>query len=463
MYDQLTFETREDDLRLRGCWENVLKKVSALMAPKMAERFLHRIRPAELRDGVAILEVPNSFNVEWIRSRCLSDLQRAISEELGETVLVELRINATARRPEVTAITELRAQPVVVERSARCSFEPGDRYRFDNFVTGQSNRLAFAGAKAVASDPGKKYNPLFIYGPSGLGKTHLLHSIAREVLQRDPNFPVVYISAQQFAEELISSLQQGKIEPFRRAQRSVGIWLVDDIQFIAGKDRTQEELFYTFNHLHQTGKQIVLCSDRPPRELHLMDERLRSRFESGLVADIQWPDTETRSAILLNKAHEEGVPLTTQVALYLAEHVPGNIRNLEGAMTKLAVQSSLNNHEISMDLAQEMVELHYSKAALARPSFTQILDVVSKFYRIPVEDIRGTSRKAPIALARHVAVYLTREVTQGSWKHIGHQFGDRDHTSMMHAYEKISKMAGGDRDFANVVRSLLRNLNPDGQ
>ncbi|MCC6686641.1 MAG: chromosomal replication initiator protein DnaA [Fimbriimonadaceae bacterium] len=433
------------------------------MAPKMAERFLHRIRPAELRDGVAILEVPNSFNVEWIRSRCLSDLQRAISEELGETVLVELRINATARRPEVTAITELRAQPVVVERSARCSFEPGDRYRFDNFVTGQSNRLAFAGAKAVASDPGKKYNPLFIYGPSGLGKTHLLHSIAREVLQRDPNFPVVYISAQQFAEELISSLQQGKIEPFRRAQRSVGIWLVDDIQFIAGKDRTQEELFYTFNHLHQTGKQIVLCSDRPPRELHLMDERLRSRFESGLVADIQWPDTETRSAILLNKAHEEGVPLTTQVALYLAEHVPGNIRNLEGAMTKLAVQSSLNNHEISMDLAQEMVELHYSKAALARPSFTQILDVVSKFYRIPVEDIRGTSRKAPIALARHVAVYLTREVTQGSWKHIGHQFGDRDHTSMMHAYEKISKMAGGDRDFANVVRSLLRNLNPDGQ
>lgn len=462
MYDQLTFETREEDLRLRGCWEDVLSRVTPLMAPKMAERFLNRIRPAGLHDGVAVLEVPNSFNGEWIRSRCLSDLQEAISEELGETVLVELRVNASARRPEVTANAELKSQPVVVERTAS-SFNPSDKYRFDNFVTGQSNRLAFAGAKAVSAEPGKKYNPLFIYGPSGLGKTHLLHSIAREILLRDPSFPVVYISAQQFAEELISSLQQGKIEPFRRAQRNVGIWLVDDIQFIAGKDRTQEELFYTFNHLHQTGKQIVLCSDRPPRELHLMDERLRSRFESGLVADIQWPDTETRSAILLSKAQEEGVPLTTQVALYLAEHVPGNIRNLEGAMTKLAVQSSLNDHEIGMDLAREMVELHYSQAALAKPSFTQILDVVSRFYRIPVEEIRGTSRKAPIALARHVAVYLTREVTQGSWKHIGHQFGDRDHTSMMHAYEKISKMAGDNRDFANVVRSLLRNLNPDGQ
>lgn len=462
MYDQLTFETREDDLRLRGCWENVLRRVSAMMPAKMAERFLERVRPAGLNDGVAVLEVPNSFNGEWIRNRCLSDIQEAISDELGETVLVELRINANARRTDNKVISEIKAQPVVVERATN-SFEPAEKYRFDNFVMGQSNRLAFAGAKAVSAEPGRKYNPLFIYGPSGLGKTHLLHAIAREVLLRDPSFPVVYISAQQFAEELISSLQQGKIEPFRRAQRNVGIWLVDDIQFVAGKDRTQEEIFYTFNHLYQTSKQIVLCSDRPPRELHLMDERLRSRFESGLVADIQWPDTETRSAILLSKAEQERVPLTTQIAMYLAEHVPGNIRNLEGAMTKLAVQSSLNGGEISLELAQEMVELHYSQAALAKPSFTQILDVVSKFYRIPVEEIRGTSRKAPIALARHVAVYLTREVTQGSWKHIGHQFGDRDHTSMMHAYEKISKMAVDSRDFANVVRSLLRNLNPDGQ
>lgn len=461
MYDQFTFETREEDLRLRASWDRILDKVTGLVPPKMADRFLKTIQPDELRDGVAVLEVPSSFNSEWLRSRCLSELQEAISEELGETVLVELRVNLTPRKPEAPGQAAVRIQPAVVDRST--GFRPSERYRFENYVTGQSNRLAVAGAKAVASDPGKKYNPLFIYGPSGLGKTHLLHAIAREILKRDPNFPVVYLSAQQFAEEFVASLQQGKIDQFRRAQRSVGIWLVDDIQFVAGKDRTQEEIFYTFNHMHQSGRQIVLCSDRPPRELHLMDERLRSRFESGLVADIHWPDTETRCAILLSKAQEESLPMPHAVAMYLAEHVPGNIRNLEGAMTKLAVQTSLMGGEISLELAQEMVELHYSSAALAKPSLTQILDVVSKFYRIPVEDIRGTSRKAPIALARHVAVYLTREVTQGSWKHIGHQFGDRDHTSMMHAYEKISKMAGGDRDFANVVRSLLRNLNPDGQ
>lgn len=459
MFDQLTFEDREDDVRLRAGWPRVHQIVSDQLPEKMVERFLTTLAPVSFRDGVVVLETNNSFNADWLKNKCLSHFQEALAEELGEPVLVQIVVNPVARKPEPMAAVAAKVQPVIVDRSGH--FEPNDKFRFDTYVTGQSNRLAVAGAKAVSIDPGKKYNPLFIYGPSGLGKTHLLHAIAAEFIKRNPRERVVYVSAQQFAEELIFALQQGKVDQFRRSQRNVGIWLLDDIQFIAKKDRTQEEIFYIFNQLHQTGKQIVICSDRPPRDLSLFDERLRSRFESGLVADIQWPDTETRSAILLSKAVQVGVPMPPEVALYLAEHVPGNIRNLEGAMTKLAVEASLMGTEISLEQAQEMVDLHYASAALAKPSFTQILDVVSKFYRIPVEDIRGTSRKAPIAMARHVAVYLTREVTGGSWKHIGHQFGDRDHTSMMHAYDKISKMADTDRDFANVVRSLLRNLNPD--
>ncbi len=328
MYDQLTFDDREDDLRLRAVWDRVLDRIAETVPPKMAERFLHTIQPGELRDGVAVLEVPSSFNGEWLRSRLLSPIQESLSAELGETVLVELRVNAAPRKIENPVPTALRIQPPVVERSGY--FTPSDKYRFDNYVTGQSNRLAVAGAKAIANDPGKKYNPLFIYGPSGLGKTHLLHAIAAEIQRRDPSCPVVYISAQQFAEEFVASLQQGKIDQFRRAQRNVGVWLVDDIQFVAGKDRTQEEIFYTFNHLHQTSKQIVLCSDRPPRELHLMDERLRSRFESGLVADIQWPDTETRCAILLSKAEQGRSPFRMRWRCTLPSMCPATSATLRG-------------------------------------------------------------------------------------------------------------------------------------
>jgi len=313
----------------------------------------------------------------------------------------------------------------------------------------------------VANEPGTKYNPLFIYGASGLGKTHLLHSIARQILDANPRTPLVYVSAQQFAEEFVNALQNGKIDQFRRAQRAVAVWLVDDIQFVVGKDKTQEEIFHTFNYLHSLGKQIVLSSDRAPKDLYLMDERLRSRFESGLVADIQMPDTETRCAILLTKAGQERIELEHSIAMFLAENVPGNIRRLEGALTKLAAQASVEGVPVSLGLAQTMVEQYYRAGLLAKPGFTQIVDAVGKHYRIPADDIRGISRKAPIVHARHVAVFITREITGDSWKHIGGLFGDRDHTSMMHGYTKISEMMHQDKDLRASVKMLIRNLYPD--
>jgi len=302
---------------------------------------------------------------------------------------------------------------------------------------------------------------LFIYGQSGLGKTHLMHAIAKEVLARNPKYPLVYVSAQQFAEEFVNALQNNRVEQFRRAQRNVGMWLVDDIQFIAGKDKTQEEVFHTFNHLHSLGKQIVICSDRPPRDLHLMDERLRSRFEAGLVADVQMPDTETRCAILQSKAQHDSVSLGYEVAMYLAENVPGNIRVLEGALTRLAVQASLEERGLELDLAETMVEQYY-RGTLAKPDFRKIVEAVGKLYNISPDEIRGTSRKAPIVHARHVAVFVTREITGDSWKHIGSLFGDRDHTSMMHGYQKIHEMMHQDKDLRVTVKSLMRDLYPEG-
>lgn len=462
MFDQLTIDDREEDVRLRAVWTQVIEEVSLLVPPKMAERFLQSLAPSSFKHGQVTLETPSSFNSEWIRNRCLSDLQQSLTDHLGEPIVVNVVVSAKPRTLSTPSTASVRvATQTLVDRPTQGGFIPSPKYRFDTFIQGPSNRLALAGARAVAREPGSKFNPLFIYGPSGLGKTHLLHAIANELRISDPKSQVAYLTAAQFTEDFVQAMQANRIDHFRRAQRNVHVWLVDDIQFIAGKDRTQEEIFYIFNALQQTGRQIVLCSDRPPRELYLMDERLRSRFESGLVADIQSPDTETRCAILQSKAEQEGVPLPLELAMYLAENVSGNVRVLEGALIKIIAQSSVSGREIELELIREIVEQHYSTPIRSRPTVPQILDLVSKHFNIPVEDIRGESRKAPIVNARHVAVFLTREVTGDSWKHIGGQFGKRDHTSMMHAYQKVSEMIAHDREFANRVKALRRNLQGD--
>jgi len=454
--DQYSLEDSDHQIRLRGAWEQVLRRFQPEITPAWYERFLRPLRPVGLEEGVATMAAPGRFVYEWVRERYARQLEEALSDELGEPI--KLKLVAESRERAAAPVPQA---AVAVTKEEASKFRPIERYSFDSFVVGQSNRLAFAGAKAVASEPGVKYNPLFIYGASGLGKTHLLHSIAREILKQDSRFPLVYVSAQQFAEQFVHALQNNRIEQFRRAQRNVGVWLVDDIQFIAGKDKTQEEIFHTFNYLHSLGKQIVLSSDRPPRDLFLMDERLRSRFEAGLVADIQPPDTETRSAILLSKARHEEIDIGTEIAMYLAENVPGNIRILEGALTKLAVQASVESVPITIDLATLLVEQYYRTGTIAKPGFPQILDSVSKHFKIPVDEIRGYSRKAPIVHARHIAVYITREITGDSWKHIGSLFGDRDHTSMMHGYQKISEMMVRDRELRSSVKMLIRNLYPE--
>lgn len=459
MNSQYSFEDRPEIIRLKTAWDVVLRRLATEVQPAWLERYLRPLVPQGFAHGKVTLGAPGRFVCDWVKGRYQAKLDELLSDELGETVTVD--VLAGPREKHTTSSTMPASTTTGPVFQTETKFRPNEKYTFDAFVVGQSNRMAVAGAKAVASDPGKRFNPLFIYGQSGLGKTHLLHSIARELLDRDPNFSVVYVTAQQFAEEFIRSLQSGTLDQFRRRSRNVGMWLVDDIQFIAGKDKTAEEIFHTFNNLHSLGKQIVLCSDRPPRDLYLMDERLRSRFESGLVADIQMPDTETRCAILLNKAERDLIELPHDIAMYLAENVPGNIRVLEGALTKLAVQASLQDMAISLDLTAEMVEAYYRAGTLAKPSVDQIVNEVGKHYKIASQEIQGVSRKAPIVHARHIAVFITREITGDSWKHIGSMFGDRDHTSMMHGYQKVALMMRQDKDLRATVKMLMRNLYPE--
>lgn len=457
MIDQLVL-TDPDTADLSFAWEQALRRIKTQVAPGAYDRFIKPLKPKHVVNGAVVFCTPGNFVRDWVSTKFRSQLENILSDELGTLVTVAFE---TGPRSKAESDDQPRGpikSTAPVPEIAR--FKPNERYSFGSFVCGQSNRLAYAGAKAVASQPGGKYNPLFIYGDSGLGKTHLLHAIAREILDEDPTYPVAYVTAQQFAEDFVQALQTNRIEQFRRQQRNVGVWLVDDIQFIAGRDKTQEELFHTFNYLHSLGKQIVLIADRPPRDLQLMDERLRSRFEAGLVADIQLPDTETRCAILLSKAEQDGVDLPMDVAMYLAENVQGNIRILEGALIRLGAQASITAGTICMDTAKNLVEQHYRTGVLAKPTFGQIVNTVSKFYDIPVDQIKGARRNAPIVLARHVAVWVTRELTGDSWKHIGSLFGDRDHTSMMHGYQKINELIHSDRTLRSQVKTIVRTLQP---
>lgn len=460
MSDQFSLDDDVDRVLLKEAWEKVLDRLRDDVPATIMEKFLAPLKPHSVENDVVTVLAPGKFVHEWVNDKYAGRLQAELSLAFERPVRLDMRMNLR-EKPTTRPFANSAAVTSVTTISDKAKFRPNPKFTFDDFVTGQSNRLAVAGARAVASDPGVKYNPLFIYGASGLGKTHLLHAVANAILEREPSFPVMYVTAQSFAEDFVSALQNNRIDAFRRAQRGVEVWLLDDLQFLAGKDKTQEEIFHTFNYLQGLGKQIVMCADRSPRDLMLMDERLRSRLESGLVADVQMPDTETRCAIIQKKAERDKVEIKHETAMFLAASVPGNIRVLEGALTKLAAQASLEGVPISVHFAQPLVERYYESMAPPKPSFDQIVDMVGKHYKIESTEIKGLSRKAPIAHARHVAVYVTREILGDSWKHIGALFGNRDHTSMMHGYKKIREMMNRDKELNQSVKILMRDLYPE--
>jgi chromosomal replication initiator protein len=340
--------------------------------------------------------------------------------------------------------------------------DPGDfpqgilnqKYTFDTFVIGSGNRFAHAASLAVAEAPAKAYNPLFIYGGVGLGKTHLMHAIGHYVLDHNPQAKVVYLSSEKFTNEFINSIRDNKAENFRNKYRNVDILLIDDIQFLAGKESTQEEFFHTFNALHEESKQIIISSDRPPREIPTLEDRLRSRFEWGLITDITPPDLETRIAILRKKARAEGLDIPNEVMLYIANQIDTNIRELEGALIRVVAYSSLINKDINANLAAEALK---DIIPSSKPKVITILDIqktVGELFSIKLEDFKAKKRTKSLAFPRQIAMYLSRELTDYSLPKIGEEFGGRDHTTVIHAHEKISKLLQTDAQLQRQMKEL---------
>jgi chromosomal replication initiator protein len=332
------------------------------------------------------------------------------------------------------------------------------RYVFDEFVVGNSNRLAHAASLAVSESPAKAYNPLFIYGGVGLGKTHLMHAIGHYILSQNKNAKVYYVSSEKFTNELINSIRDDKNEEFRNKYRTVDVLLVDDIQFIAGKERTQEEFFHTFNALHEANKQIIVSSDRPPKEIPTLEDRLRSRFEWGLITDIQPPDFETRIAILKKKSERDKVDIPSEVFEFIATKIKSNIRELEGALNRVIAYSTLTKREVDISLVNEALKDIFSSTHMRKIDVDLIKSIVAEYFNIKFEDFESKKRTRQIAYPRQIAMYISRELTDLSLPKIGEEFGGRDHTTVIHAYEKISSEIHESYEFKNKIEGIIKEI-----
>ena len=332
------------------------------------------------------------------------------------------------------------------------------KYTFEKFVVGTSNQFAHAAAKGAADSPGKSYNPLFLYGGTGLGKTHLMHAIGHSIKEHNKHLSVAYVTSEKFMNELINAIRFDKTEAFRAKYRSIDVLLMDDIQFFAGKERTQTEFFHTFNTLHNDQKQIVLTSDCPPREIPTLEERLHSRFEWGLIADIEPPDLETKVAILKRKADMDGIDLTDEIAIFIASKIKSNVRELEGSLLRLVAIASLRGVPISKMVAQEAMKSIIESERAEGLTMERIARTVAAHYQMSVEELKSKNNSRAVAMPRQVAMYLCKRLTRHSYPEIGREFGGKHHTTVMHSFEKIENLTRADRVFHNTVSSLIDSL-----
>ena len=437
-------------------WAKSLEAIRAETEHQSYKTWFEPTRAVELTDDALKIEVPNRFFADWLEEHYLGLIQRALRDAAGRDVQPAFQISH--RRPdEYEPVSARRPQPTQQQLAPASETQLNPRYTFESFVVGSSNRFAQAAGMAVAEAPGTTYNPLFIYGGVGLGKTHLMQAIGHYVRQQRPGASVYYVSSETFMNELITAIQRGTTLGFRDKYRSRDVLLIDDVQFLAGKESTQEEFFHTFNALYLAHKQIVLTSDRPPKQISTLEERLASRFESGLVTDIQSPDLETRIAILHRKEEMDGISIPNDVVHLIANSVTSNIRELEGSLVRLLAFSSLTGSEITVDLAKEVLS-----EFLGRPrgpvSVARIQQAVAEAYGVPVEKMKARGRSSQIALARQVAMYFARELTPLSLAQIGEHFGGRDHTTVLHAHRKISREALKSGQIQRDVENLKRMI-----
>lgn len=442
---------------INSLWSNLIPALEKSLNKPVYEALISSTKPLSLNDDKFEIAVPNELVKDWLSKHCITLLEQELRQLSSNITKVEF----------VVGPRDLFSTPLLETSSfgsEEKSISPAlrylnPRYTFNNFVVGHGNRFAHAAALAVAEAPARAYNPLFLYGGVGLGKTHLMQAIGHHVANNNPHSNILYITSEVFTNDLIDSIKNDKVVQFRNKYRNIDVLLVDDVQFIAGKERTQEEFFHTFNTLYEATKQIVVSSDRPPKEIPTLEERLRSRFEWGLTADIQSPDFETRIAILKKKAEISELSVSDDILSYIASKIVSNIRELEGALIRVVAYASLTNADISFSLVDHVLkDLLDPKKDKISISVDLIKKVVAEYYSVRIDDMSAKIRTKEIAIARQVAMYLSREFTGGSLPKIGDDFGGRDHTTVLHAYEKIKRILKTDYIIQEAVKNLTAKL-----
>ena len=439
-------------------WNASLANIEKKISKPSFDTWLKSTKAHSLQGDLLVITAPNEFARDWLEERYSQLISGILYEITGEELSVKFIIPQNQKDEDADLLMSAKKAKKEDDQHEFPANILNPKYLFDTFVIGSGNRFAHAASLAVAEAPAKAYNPLFIYGGVGLGKTHLMHAIGHYVLEHKPNAKVVYLSSEKFTNEFINSIRDNKAVEFRNKYRNVDVLLIDDIQFLAGKESTQEEFFHTFNTLHEESKQIVISSDRPPREIPTLEDRLRSRFEWGLITDITPPDLETRIAILRKKARAEGLDIPNEVMLYIANQIDTNIRELEGALIRVVAYSSLINKDINADLASEALK---DIIPSSKPKVITILEIqrtVGEHFSVKLEDFKAKKRTKSVAYPRQIAMYLSRELTDYSLPKIGEEFGGRDHTTVIHAHEKISRLLQSDLQLQRQVKEINESL-----
>ncbi|MBO6303659.1 MAG: chromosomal replication initiator protein DnaA [Selenomonadaceae bacterium] len=462
-----------DEKEQNALFEKILAKMKENLSESATKQWISPLKIKSVTDEKIEFAAPNKLIKEWINDKYIKLLEFAVSEvtqnNLNIIVTAEKSSDEKSKEKETVTVGELFASdaPTI---SSHTGIEwpepisPGDpstlidRYTFETFVTGKSNQLAHAAAVAVAQKPGEAYNPFFMYGGVGLGKTHLMHAIGHRILENDPKKRVLYVSGEKFTNEMINSIRDKSQEVFRMKYRTVDVLMVDDIQFISGKEGTQEEFFHTFNTLKDANKQIIISSDKPPKELARLEERLRSRFEWGLIADVQPPDLEMRVAILQKKAEAENMEVDNEVLLYIASRIDTNIRELEGALTRAVAYASLKNQKISKELVQESLKNIFNGMDKRTITLDMIENVIVNHFNVSKEDLKSKKRSKEVTFPRQIAMYLSRDLAKATLPQIGSYFGGRDHTTVMHACEKIDAEKKKDTKLDTIIKELTEKL-----
>ena len=445
-------------------WNDTLTHLELNLSPQHFSTWIKPLKLVKIEQDMVYLEVPNRFILDWVKENYSKNIQKILTELSAVNYRLQFNINGQAKDNllKKSSFLDEKERPVIdkekkVIKNHSASFNLNRKYTFEEFVSGSSNQFAYAAAMAVANNPATTYNPLFIYGGVGLGKTHLINAIGNSILKKSPQMKICYYTSEKFMNELINSLRYNRMDDFRNKFRSMDVILIDDIQFIAGKERTQEEFFHTFNALYESHKQIIVTSDKFPKDIPGLEERLRSRFEWGLIADIQPPDVETKLAILKMKAEQNSIKIPEDVALFLANSICNNVRELEGYLIRIGAYASLTAIPVSLEMARDVLKdiLIERNREL---SIEEIIKKVSIHFNIKISDIKSPKRLKAVVLPRQIAMYISRQLTSSSYPEIGDRFGGKDHSTIIHAIKKIEKLIENDFQLNNTIENIKKEL-----